>query len=77
MTFVPISIANDPVIDLHEDSRTYYWADHQITITDVRQLVIRSSGTHRVKTENGELYVINPGWHAIKIIDEDKKDWTV
>ncbi len=70
-------IANDTVIELHENRREYIFKDREIVIEDVRELIIRPSGTHRVKTEDGALYIINPEWYAIMIIDESKKDWTV
>lgn len=61
---------------LNETSRTYRYADTDIRLEKVIELVVRESGTHRVKTADGLLHIIAPGWLAISIEDESH-DWTV
>lgn len=63
-------------ISLTERTRVYDFGDKQIQLDDVRELIARNSGTHRVRTADGKLHVIAPGWLAIHI-DNGGKDWTV
>ena len=63
-------------VELTEKSRIYDFGAHQVVLEDITELVVRSSGTHRVKTTDGRLHVIAPGWLAIHI-DDGGKGWTV
>lgn len=63
-------------VTLTEKERVYDFGDKQVTLTDVVELVVRPSGTHRVKTADGKLHVIAKGWLAIHI-DDDGNSWTV
>jgi hypothetical protein len=63
------------IVALNEDSRTYLFANRDIELTDVRELIVRDSGTHRVRTADGRLHVIAPGWLAITIVDSSQ-EWT-
>ena len=69
------TIQEDTPIKLHEKSRTYRFADGEIQLSKVTELVVRDSGTHRLKTNDGHLHIIAPGWLAIEI--EDDGEWTV
>lgn len=64
------------VTKLNETSRTYRYADTEIRLEKVIELVVRESGSHRVKTADGQLHIIASGWLAISIEDETH-DWTV
>jgi hypothetical protein len=65
-------------IKLNEDERVYDFGLGKIaTIEKVVELVVKKSGNHRLKTEDGKLHIIPPGWIHIIITDNEKKDWTV
>lgn len=65
------------VIELHEESRTYYYpGGDELRVENIRELVVRPSGSHRLKDEDGDLIIMSAGWLAIHIVDE-KKEWTV
>lgn len=76
----PIPTLKGPSMDeataLTEKIRTYDFGAHSVTLHNVTELVVRPSGTHRVKTADGNLHVIASGWLAIHI-DDGGKDWTV
>lgn len=61
---------------LNERKRVYDFEGGNITLENVIELTVRPSGTHRLKTADGKLHVINTGWLAIHI-EDDKHDWTV
>lgn len=62
---------------LNEFERVYLFpGDQKITIPDPRELVVRPSGTHRIKGKNGKLYIISSGWLAIEI-EDPSGDWTL
>jgi hypothetical protein len=58
-----------------EASRTYTFpGGEQITLHEVTHLLVRESGTHRLRTKDGKLHIVPTGWLHIEI---DAKDWTV
>jgi hypothetical protein len=66
-------------IPLEEKSRTYYFpGGDKVVLNNVVELIVRESGTHRVKTKDPEgnvrLHIIPPKWIHIEIDDEY---WTV
>lgn len=61
------------VVDPPEASRTYVFPNGRYEIKDVRKVLVRPSGTHRLEDTAGKLYIVNPGWMAIEI---EAKDWT-
>lgn len=62
-------------VSLKESSRTYYFpGGEKIVLTNVTELVVRESGTHRLKTADDKLHIIPTGWIHIEI---DEKDWTI
>ena len=76
MTSTTTPVAEQTPIQLTETTRVYDFGDRQVRLDDVRELIIRDSGTHRVRTGDGQLHVISPGWLAIHI-DDGGKDWTI
>lgn len=69
-------IAEDTRIELTEKTRVYEFAhDKKVVLENVVELIIRPSGSHRVRTADGKLHIISTGWIAIHI-DDDGKDWT-
>lgn len=68
-------MSTEPV-ELTEKTRTYDFGEHSVVLEGVVELVVRDSGTHRIKTQDGLLHVIAPGWLAIHI-DDGGKGWTV
>lgn len=59
----------------HEEKRIYiYPCGAKIELYDVCELVVRPSGTHRLKTGDNHGHIIAPGWIHIELIIED---WTV
>lgn len=57
-------------------SRIYTFPNKTVKIKNIVELVVRDSGTHRLKTSNGKLHIIPEGWVHIEITTP-KKDWTV
>jgi hypothetical protein len=58
-----------------EDTRTYYFPNgEKVELLSVVELVVRESGTHRLKTADGKLHIVPSGWVHIEI---SAKDWTV
>ena len=66
----------DTATKLAETARTYRYADTEIQLENVVELVVRESGTHRVKTADGRLHIIAAGWLAITI-EDPTHDWTM
>jgi hypothetical protein len=56
-----------------ERSRTYLFPSGHVTINNVKRLCVRHSGTHRLETEAGEKFIVQPGWMAIQI---DADEWS-
>lgn len=75
-----MTIVKAPVLEgavaVEEKSRTYNYgkALGKIRIENVTELVVRESGTHRLKTKDGRLYIQPTGWIGIEI---EASDWTV
>lgn len=55
------SISDQTPIQLTEKSRTYDFGDKQVRLDEVRELIVRGSGTHRVRAADGLLHVVAPG----------------
>lgn len=68
-------IEPDVPIVLNEKKRVYVFPEVNVTLKDTTELVVRPSGTHRVKTADGGLHIIATGWYAVHITDA-KKEWT-
>ena len=70
-------ISDQTPIILDEASRVYTFPNGQkVRIEHPRELIVRPSGTHRIKDDIGNLHVINAGWLAIEI-DNKGSDWNV
>ena len=68
-------INNNEPIKLKEKQRVYYFPNNnKVVLNNVIELIVRDSGTHRIKTEDKKLHIIPTGWIHIEI---DEKDWTV
>ena len=62
-------------VKLNEKERIYYFPNgEKVILKDVKELVFRESGTHRLKTGDGKLHIIPTGWLHI---ETDDKEWTV
>jgi hypothetical protein len=62
------------IFDPPEEERVYHFPDNQtVILRDVTELVIRPSGTHRLKTQDGKSHIIPAGWLHIEL---KIKDWT-
>lgn len=60
---------------LKENKRTYVFPAREIVVLEnVSELVVRESGTHRLKTTDGKLHIIPTGWIHIEI---DEQEWIV
>ena len=61
--------------ELNEAKRTYIFpGGDKVELLNVVELVVRESGTHRIKTADKKLHVIPTGWIHIEV---DAEDWTV
>jgi len=62
------------VFDPHETERTYEFPNgEKVTLKDVCELVVRPSGTHRLKTGDGHSHIIPSGWIHIELVI---KEWS-
>lgn len=62
-------------VKLSEKERVYHFANgEKVILTNVVELVTRISGNHRIKTADGKLHIVSPGWLHVEITDND---WTV
>ena len=58
-----------------EKSRTYTFPNYTyIGLIDVTHIAVSESGNHRIKTKDGKLHVIAPGWLHISI-DTESEEW--
>lgn len=63
------------VIKLNEKQRIYYFpGGDKVVLNDIIELVVRESGTHRIKTADNKLHIIPDTWIHIEI---NASDWTV
>lgn len=68
-------INKNEAISLKEKQRIYYFPNNnKVILNNIIELIVRESGTHRIKTEDKKLHIIPTGWIHIEI-DED--NWTV
>lgn len=58
-----------------EKSRTYVFPSAAVTFKNVVQLTVRSSGTCRLTTADGQLHIVRDPWLTISI-EDDRHDWT-
>jgi len=66
----------DKPIALEEQQRTYYFPNgSSVKLTDVVELIVRESGTHRLKTKDGMMHIVPTGWICISI--KSDKGWVV
>lgn len=62
-------------VALKEQARSYIFpGGDRVDLVDVVELVVRESGTHRLKTADGKLHIIPTGWIHIEVTAQD---WTV
>lgn len=61
---------------LNETSRTYTFPLGTVTFHDVTELIVRPSGSHRLRTRDGKLHVVAVGWMAISV-DDASEEWTL
>jgi len=67
-------IENVKPIFLEETERTYKFPNGQfVHLTDVTELIVRGSGTHRLKTKDGRMHIVPKGWLQISIVSPE--DW--
>jgi len=50
-----------------EIKRTYCFPEGNVELFGVNELIVRPSGTHRLKTNDGHLHIIPSGWLHIDI----------
>lgn len=69
-------VVEETPIKLNEMRRTYVFPNNnRISLFGVQELIVRKSGTHRLKTANGLMHIIPTGWIHIEISSED--GWVV
>ena len=74
---IPVKVAgNIQMTPVFETSRTYFFpAGDAITYRNVRWIVVRPSGNHRLKTADGKLHIVSPKWLAIQV-ETPSGEWT-
>lgn len=64
-------------IKVDEDERIYYYPGGEFfVIKDVIELIVRESGTHRLKDKHGNLWIVLPEWRVVKV-KTTTGEWTV
>jgi hypothetical protein len=62
-------------IKLNEKERIYFFPNNEkVILRNIVELIVRESGTHRIKTADKKLHIIPNGWIHIEINEEE---WTV
>lgn len=62
-------------VKLTEKERVYFFPnDEKVILKNIVELVVRESGTHRIKTNDNKLHIIPSGWLHIEI---DETEWTI
>lgn len=62
-------------VKLNEKQRIYTFpGGDKVVLNKVVELVVRESGTHRIKTADEKLHIVPTGWIHVEI---DEKEWTV
>ena len=60
-------IGNVTLFNPPEKKRVYYFPnDEYVVLKEVIELVVRPSGTHRLKTTDGKSHIIPTGWIHIE-----------
>ena len=62
------------VFENPEKRRTYYFPNGRVDLYGVTELVVRPSGTHRLKTKDGLSHIVCSGWLHIEL---DIENWSV
>lgn len=66
---------NETPIKLDEKERTYhYFGGETLSFQNVTELIVRDSGSHRLKTADDNIHIVLPGFIAITI---GEKEWTI
>ncbi|HEC63964.1 hypothetical protein LCGC14_2857970 [marine sediment metagenome] len=61
---------------INETERVYdFGGGDKVVLKDVRELIVRPSGTHRITTKDKRMHIIPTGWIHIAILSP--KDWVV
>ena len=69
------NIGTPIIFDPPEKVRTYNFScGEKVVLKDVTELVVRASGTHRLKTEDGKSHIVAPGWLHIEL---EIENWTI
>lgn len=60
---------------LTEKERIYVFPNNEkVVLKNVTELIVRDSGTHRLKTADGKLHIVRDGWIHVEI---DETEWIV
>ena len=55
-------------LEVPERKRTYHFPGGEtFTISDVTHFLARPNGNHRLRTSDGSLYVVSPGWLYVRV----------
>lgn len=61
---------------LNETERIYHFmGNNKVVLKNIRELIVRPSGTHRIITKDKHLHIIPNGWIHIDI--QSPKSWVV
>lgn len=73
-----MSLENVETIELNEVYRTYIFPNNQeLKIEGSEVCYINENGTHQLRNNKGEIYIIPPRWLAFKIQQKDKTETMV
>ena len=61
---------------VYEKRRVYHYKDgHKVTLRNPRKIIARPSGSQRVRTRDGKMHIILPGWKHLEIEPKPRTSW--
>ncbi len=63
------------ITKVDEKSRMYTFPNYTyIGLIDITHIAVSESGNHRIKTKDGKLHIIAPGWLHV-VIETESGEW--
>ena len=67
-TVINSEAAVDVGFPISEEKRTYYFpGGEKVILYNLTEIIVRKSGSHRIKTADGKSHIIAGGWLHIEI----------
>ena len=77
---IPTAINREATVDvgipISERKRIYYFpGGEKIILYNLTEIIVRKSGSHRIKTADGKFHIITRGWLHIEIQGTRNGNW--